>query len=73
MKNFLISLLVCLLPGSLWAKNLPLHELQLPPGFSIAIYADHLKDARGLTIGDKGTVFVGSTMLYSISTGYRTR
>lgn len=61
MKIFLISLLACLLPLSLWAKNLPLHELQLPMGFSIAIYADHLKDARELAIGDKGTVFVGST------------
>jgi glucose/arabinose dehydrogenase len=34
--------------------------LHLPPGFTIAIYADSVPDARSLALGDSGTVFVGS-------------
>ena len=34
--------------------------LHLPPGFTIAVYADSLPDARSLALGDSGTVFVGS-------------
>jgi glucose/arabinose dehydrogenase len=42
------------------AKNLPIERLKLPPHFSISVYANNIKDARGLTIGNEGTVFVGS-------------
>ena len=35
-------------------------DLQLPPGFSIAVYADGVPAARELARGTNGTVFVGS-------------
>ncbi|MBZ0272034.1 PQQ-dependent sugar dehydrogenase [bacterium] len=34
--------------------------IKLPPGFSIYIYAKDVPGARGLALGPKGTVFVGS-------------
>jgi glucose/arabinose dehydrogenase len=37
-----------------------LEALRLPRGFTIAVYADSVHDARSLALGDRGTVFVGS-------------
>ena len=37
-----------------------LSSLHLPPGFSVSIFADGVKGARSIAIGEKGTVFVGS-------------
>ena len=37
-----------------------LDALRLPPGFTIAVFADSIPDARSLALGDRGTVFVGS-------------
>ncbi len=34
--------------------------IQLPPGFSIAVYADDVPGARSMALGAKGTLFVGS-------------
>lgn len=34
--------------------------IKLPPGFSIALYADNLPNARSLALGEKGTVFVST-------------
>jgi glucose/arabinose dehydrogenase len=49
----------------MWAAGTALAEpqlekLRLPPGFSIEIFADGVRDARSLALGDKGTVFVGT-------------
>jgi len=41
-------------------KKLPLDLIQLPPGFSISIYADNVPGARSLTLAKDGTVFVGT-------------
>lgn len=41
------------------ADRLPLSSVKLPPGFRIAVYAD-VPGARSLTLGDQGTVFVGT-------------
>ncbi len=38
-----------------------LDKLTLPKGFHIALYADHVADAREMALGTNGTVFVGST------------
>jgi glucose/arabinose dehydrogenase len=38
-----------------------LDKLTLPKGFHIALYADHVTDAREIALGTNGTVFVGST------------
>ncbi|WP_347986701.1 PQQ-dependent sugar dehydrogenase [Methylomonas sp. AM2-LC] len=37
-----------------------LKQLQLPAGFKISIFADHLPTARSLALGDNGIVYVGS-------------
>src|SRR5690606_16797839 len=34
--------------------------LKMPPGFEIALYAEGLPAARSMTLGAKGTLFVGS-------------
>src|SRR5215831_16947996 len=42
------------------ASSLRLQSITLPPGFAITIYADNVPDARGMTLGKHGTVFVGT-------------
>src|SRR3989339_2041829 len=34
--------------------------IKLPPGFTIAVYADDVPGARSMALGAKGTLFVGS-------------
>ena len=41
---------------------LPLDKIKLPPGFSIAVWADNVPGARSMTLGGSGTVFVGTQM-----------
>jgi glucose/arabinose dehydrogenase len=41
-------------------SNLPLHTIKLPPGFMTTIYADNVKGARSMALGEKGTLFVGT-------------
>lgn len=35
-------------------------EIKLPQGFSIAVYAANVPGARSMTLGARGTLFVGS-------------
>ena len=42
------------------AGSLPLESITLPPGFAITIYADDVPNAREMTLGQNGTLFVGS-------------
>lgn len=42
------------------AGSLPLDKIRLPPGFAITVYADNVPNARGMTLGQNGTLFVGS-------------
>jgi len=42
------------------SENLPLELIELPPGFSIELYADNLPDARSLALGANETVFVST-------------
>jgi glucose/arabinose dehydrogenase len=58
----------CLLQAA-HARNLPLERIKLPPGFSISIFANDVPDAREMTLGAKGTLFVGSRSgkVYAIS------
>jgi glucose/arabinose dehydrogenase len=39
---------------------LPLNTIKLPAGFKIEIYASGIPNARSMTLGDNGTLFVGS-------------
>lgn len=56
----LTSLLLMLLCWPAFATP-PLHRLTLPAGFHIALYSDQVRNARELALGDRGTVFVGSS------------
>jgi glucose/arabinose dehydrogenase len=42
------------------AARVPIEKLKLPPGFKIAVFAEGVSSARAMTLGAKGTVFVGS-------------
>lgn len=55
----LLAALVMLLPLPLAAAP-QLDRLTLPRGFHIAVYSDQVPNARELTVGAQGTVFVGS-------------
>ena len=44
------------------AKDIPLINAKLPPGFKIELWVGDLKEARSLTLGAKGTVFVGQRL-----------
>jgi hypothetical protein len=37
------------------ARELPLGEIRLPPGFAITMYADNVPGARSLAVGARGT------------------
>jgi glucose/arabinose dehydrogenase len=45
--------------GVVAAQDLALDRIELPPGFSIEVYANNVEGARSLTLGD-GVVYVGS-------------
>jgi glucose/arabinose dehydrogenase len=42
------------------AATLPLSDISLPLGFSIAVYSDTVPGARSMALGARGTLFVGS-------------
>ena len=42
------------------AQDRPTSQLKLPPGFSVEVFAADVPNARQMTLGDRGTVFVGS-------------
>ena len=61
MKNLILhSLLFGLLLAESGHAELNLDQLELPPGFSIKVYAEGVENARQMVRGDRGTVFVGS-------------
>jgi len=63
MRAMPIRIALFLLPGLLAMQVQaapPLDQLTLPKGFHIALYSDQVPNAREITLGVKGTVFVGS-------------
>ena len=46
-------------PSSAKSK-LPIHEISLPPGFSIEVFAENVPNARSLALSPSGTLFVGT-------------
>jgi glucose/arabinose dehydrogenase len=50
---------LCLLPA-LARAGLPLERVKLPPGFEIAVFAEGVKDARSMALGEKGWLFVAT-------------
>lgn len=53
-------MMLVLLASQIQASSVALEKLKLPPGFAIAIYADNVPNARGMTMGKNGTLFVGT-------------
>lgn len=66
--SFLFSCLSILILSSCGSINRPqkktdyplLNTIKLPQGFSISVWADSVENARSLTRGAKGTIFVGN-------------
>ena len=46
--------------GTTAQADIQLDRITLPDGFRIHLYTDSVDNARGLVLGDKGTLFVGS-------------
>ena len=52
---------LALFPALAFAQpRLPLERIKLPPGFEIAVFAEGIKDARSMALGEKGTLFVST-------------
>ncbi len=47
-------------------RDIPLDRIKLPPGFRIALWAEGLPNARSITVGRKGTVFVGTRLVGNV-------
>ncbi|WP_150698521.1 PQQ-dependent sugar dehydrogenase [Pandoraea terrae] len=56
----LAALALCAAPALARAAPLPVDRIVLPPGFHIAVLTDQVPGARAMTLGPKGTLFVGS-------------
>src|SRR5712691_344641 len=56
----LVTVLMAFGQMSFAQANLPLNTISLPAGFKIAVYANNVPGARSMTLGDKGTLFVGT-------------
>jgi glucose/arabinose dehydrogenase len=41
-------------------QKLPLDKIKLPPGFEISLFADNVPNARSMTLGPDGVLFVGT-------------
>ena len=61
-----LAVLCLLLAPTALAERLPLERIALPPGFSIAVYAE-VPEARSLALGPNGIVFVGSMRRGTVS------
>jgi glucose/arabinose dehydrogenase len=48
-----------------------IEDIRLPTGFQIRVYAENVKEARSLALGERGTLFVGSSggSVYAIPPG----
>lgn len=61
-----VGLVVALLTGgsvclpSIRGGDPELADIQLPPGFTITVFADDVKNARAMCWGERGTLFVGT-------------
>lgn len=42
------------------SQRLPLDQIKLPPGFAISLYANHVPNARSMSLSPNGTLFVGT-------------
>jgi glucose/arabinose dehydrogenase len=65
-----LALILLAAPAAAAAQSrLPLELIKLPPGFSITVFAENVRDARSMALGEKGTLFVstrGAGNVYAI-------
>ena len=45
------------------ADKLPIGKIRVPPGFKVEVWVPEILDARGMRLGDKGTLFVSSNFV----------
>ncbi len=58
---YLLAGLLAMTPAFAKARDaLPIEQLVLPPGFYVEVLSDQVPGARGMVLGPKGTLFVGS-------------
>lgn len=69
MKKLLLTPLALLILNTVYScnynpaekeKKQELPDIKLPAGFSISYFARNVENARSMTMGDKGTIFVGN-------------
>ena len=48
------------------ASELPIDKLRVPAGFKVEVWAEGVPEARSMTLGDKGTVFVSNRNLSNV-------
>ncbi|VVE67946.1 sorbosone dehydrogenase [Pandoraea captiosa] len=59
-QRLLGALLACASQLVTAREALPIEQLSLPPGFHVEVLSDQVPGARGMALGPKGTLFVGS-------------
>ena len=59
MRTILAALVACLAAATAPAAP-PVERVKLPPGFEITVFADGVKDARSMALGEKGWLFVST-------------
>src|SRR5262249_20811172 len=50
-------------PAPLPAEQIPVDRIKVPPGFKVELWASGLHNARAMTLGSKGTLFVSSRVV----------
>ena len=50
-------------PAPLPAEKIPLNKIKVPPGFKVELWASGISNARSMTLGSKGTLFVSSRVV----------
>jgi glucose/arabinose dehydrogenase len=45
------------------ANEIPINKIKVPAGFEVTLWASGVPNARSMTVGDKGTVFVGTRLV----------
>ena len=68
-STYLACLLLFISSASIAAPRL--EDIRLPPGFRISVYASGLEQARSLALGERGTLFVGTSAgtVYAVPPG----
>src|SRR5207253_11074837 len=70
-RRILPLLILCISTGLLAIgtarrRDIPVNSIKLPPGFSISIFASGIENARSMTLGSNGTLFVSTRTAGSV-------